>query len=257
MSERISSPFLSVQHLSISFGGIRALSRFSFEGEKGEIVGIIGPNGSGKTTFLNLLSGVYKPEEGSVTLSGKSILSLPPHKRTRIGIARTFQTPFLIPNLTAVENILLAYHSRFSLLYTFPIFFGRFPGEFQGREKAEEWVEFLDLKRYRDIPARFLPFGIQRKVELARAMMVSPTLLLLDEPLSGLNPEEKEEIMYFLYEISGRFSPLILWVEHDLPMIRSLAKRIVVLHNGEKIQEGRPEEVVDDPLVLKVYLSEE
>ncbi len=245
---------LSIRELALGFGGIRALRSVSFDVARGETVAVIGPNGSGKTSLFNCVSGAYRPDAGSVRFEGISLLGLSPDRVARRGIARTFQNLRLFLGMSVIDNLLIGRHLHFrrNLLAAALRLRGE---EIRHRERCEEIVEFLDLEPYRAMRVADCAYGVQKRVELGRALALEPRLLLLDEPASGLTGEEKEEVAYWLHEVRGRFGVTLLFVEHDLRFASRLAARMVALDRGEKIAEGTPEEVQRTPAVARAYLG--
>ena len=247
---------LEINRLSISFGGIQALAGVDLDVEEEEILAVIGPNGSGKTTLFNCISNVYRPTGGEIAFKGESLLGLSPDTIAQIGIARTFQNLRLFLHMTALDNLMLGRHVKFRR-NPLQAFLRLRQEELRHRRIVEEIIEFLDLQAYRQARVSDCPYGVQKRIEMGRALALEPQLLLLDEPMSGLTSEEKEETAYRVTEIRGRFKTAILLVEHDLRIASKLADRMVALDYGLKIAEGTPEEVQRRPEVVKAYLGEE
>ena len=247
---------LKVSSLAISFGGIQALSGVDLSLEPQEILTVIGPNGSGKTTLFNCISGVYHPDSGAIQFKGESLLGLSPDSVAKRGIARTFQNLRLFMHMTVLDNLMLGRHVKFKK-NPVDVFLRRRNEELKHREVVEEIIEFLDLQAYRQSRVSDCPYGVQKRVEVGRALALEPELLLLDEPIAGLTSEEKEETAYRITEIRGRYRTAVLLVEHDLRIASKLADRMIALDYGEKIAEGSPEEVQKTPEVIRAYLGED
>jgi branched-chain amino acid transport system ATP-binding protein len=247
------------QEISISFGGLTALNRVSFEVEKGEVFSIIGPNGAGKTTIFNCINRYYNLDEGAFFLKTKNITKVSPHRIAELGIARTFQNIELFRGTTVIDNLLLGRHRRRRTNLLTESLFTRSARmqEIESREKAEEVIDFLDLQAYRDQLVVNLPYGIQKTVELGRALAMEPELLLLDEPSSGMNVEETEELAFWITDIKEDMGIAILLVEHNMRFVKSISDRILALNFGVTIAQGRPKEVLEHPEVMKAYLGEE
>jgi len=245
---------LNVENLSISFGGIQALTDVGLEVQPEEILTVIGPNGSGKTTLFNCISGVYKADHGRIQYNGESLNGLSPDHVARKGIARTFQNLRLFLHMTVLDNLLLGRHIKFKKNPIQAVLRMR-NEELRHRRLVEELIDFLDLMAFRKARVSDCPFGVQKRVEVGRALALEPQLLMLDEPISGLTSEEKEETAYRIMEIRGRFKTAVLLVEHDLRIASRVADRMIALDSGMLIAEGSPEEVQRSPEVIKAYLG--
>lgn len=250
---------MSCKSLGLSFGGLMALNKVSFDVREGEIMAIIGPNGSGKTSLLNCINGFYTPESGKIYFQKKKLNGVPPHKIAKMGIARTFQSPHLYPGLMVYENIMTGRHPFISenvfdvLLY----FWRASREEVRHRNIVEKLIDFLEIESIRKVSAGILPFGLQKRVGLGRALALDPQLLLLDEPMSGMNVEEKEDMARFILDIKEEMGKTIIIVEHDMEVVMDISDRIVVLDYGEKIAAGLPHEILENPRVKEAYLGEE
>lgn len=248
---------LDVNNISISFGGIQALTDVGLSVERSEILGLIGPNGAGKTVLLNCINGVYVPDKGTILFKGKEITGLPRHRVAPLGIARTFQQIELFRQLNVIDNTLVGMHFRTKAnVFSGGLYWGPGKGEeIEARREAEEILDFLELYPYRKQMVGNLSFGTQKLVGLARAMAMDPEILLLDEIASGLNREEKEDLARFLLRVRYEKQIPMIWVEHDMEMITQIADRLICLNYGVKIAEGTPDEVVCSPEVTKAYLG--
>jgi branched-chain amino acid transport system ATP-binding protein len=252
-------PILVVQDVELNFSGVRALDGVSFDVGAHELFAIIGPNGAGKTSIFNVLSGVYRPQRGKVIFSGENLLGRSPHAIATMGMSRTFQNIELFSNLTVVDNLMLGRHQH--------VKYGPLPAlvwlgrarreEIAHRAVVEDIIDFLEIEQYRKYPAGLLPYGIQKRVELGRALALGPKLLLLDEPVAGMNLEETEDMARFILDIRDELDVPILLVEHDMGVVMDLADRVLVLDFGRPIAVGPPEEVQRDPDVIRAYLGEE
>jgi len=246
---------LKVNKLTVQFGGIKALTAIDFEMEEKEILAIIGPNGAGKTTLFNCVSGVYHPTTGEILFAGESLLGLSPDRIAQRGIGRTFQNIRLFNNMSVLDNLMLGRHMKFQR-NILQAFLRIRKEELVHREKVEEIIDFLDLAAYRQARVIDCPYGVQKRVELGRAIVMEPKLLLLDEPVAGLTVEEKNRVAYLVTEMRGRFGFGILLIEHDLRIVSRLADRLVVLNFGQKLAEGNPAEVQRNPEVIRAYVGE-
>jgi len=248
---------LSVENLSMNFGGIRALRGVSFSVEKGEIYGLIGPNGAGKTTVFNCISGVYRPDEGTITFMQVPIQGKSPDRVASLGIGRTFQNLALFSKMTVLENLLLGRHIHLRCgVFTGMLFWGKGKNEeLRNRRFVEEIIDFLEIEEFRKKIVGTLPFGIQKRVELGRALAMQPSLLLLDEPVAGMNVEETEDMARFILDIKEDLGISMIMVEHDMGVVMDICDRIGVLDFGEMIAEGFPEEIRRDRRVIEAYLG--
>ncbi len=249
--------FFKAENIAINFGGIKAVDGVDFEVEQGTVFTIIGPNGAGKTTVFNLISRIYNPTEGRLVFQDQDITKLPPHDIAKLGIARTFQNIELFEHATVLQNLLLGRHGhRSSNLLTELLFLPSVRKmEVAHREKAEEVIDFLDLQQYRDTMIVNLPYGARKVVELARALCTEPKLLLLDEPSSGLNTEETEDMAWWIQDIRDDLGISVLMVEHDMSLVNEVSDRVLALNYGRVLATGTAREVQSHPEVVKAYLG--
>lgn len=251
---------LHVDNVSLSFGGIKAIRDVSFEVNEGEIFAVIGPNGAGKTSLINSINGFYHPQVGRLIFEGRNISPLPPFERAKLGISRTFQNIALYTNATVLDNLMAArhIHMRASNMLTGMIFWGPAKQEeIEHRRRVEDIIEFLELESIRKSTVGTLSYGLRKRVELGRALALEPTLLLLDEPMAGMNVEEKEDMARFILDIHERQGTTIMLIEHDIGLVMDISHRIVVLDFGQKIGEGTPEEIGKNQRVIDAYLGQE
>jgi branched-chain amino acid transport system ATP-binding protein len=251
-------PLLDVRNVTLHFRGVTALADVSFSVEEGTIHAIIGPNGAGKTSMLNCVSGVYRPQRGRISFQGTEIVPLPSSARTRLGIARTFQNIALFKGMSVLDNLLIGRHTHQSAgVLAGGIYWG--PGqreEIAHRKLVEDIIDFLEIQHIRKKVVGTLSYGLQKRVELARALALEPKLLLLDEPMAGMNAEEKEDMARFVVDVNEERRTTIVMIEHDMGVVMDLSNRVTVLDFGEKIADGVPEEVRQRPEVQRAYLGE-
>ncbi|MDL2307598.1 ABC transporter ATP-binding protein [Desulfovibrio sp. OttesenSCG-928-C06] len=248
---------LILKNATMRFGGITAVNNFSMTVPEGCITGLIGPNGAGKTTVFNMITGFYTPTEGSIHFNDRQISHLPPHKICKAGIARTFQNIRLFSTQSALQNVMVGFHVRQSNQWWMPPLFLHLREEKQIRRKAMELLERFHLRDVADMPAGSLPYGAQRRLEIARALATDPTFLLLDEPAAGMNPQESTELMSLITSVRNDYNLTILLIEHDMKVVMGVCSHIWVLEYGSCIAEGDPDHIRNNPKVIEAYLGEE
>ena len=253
--------FFAIENMSKSFGGVKAVQNLTFEVERGEIFSIIGPNGAGKSTIFNCINGLYRPEKGNILLNGKNLVGLTPDKIAASGVARTFQNLELFKYMTTLENLFLGRHLKMksSLWHILGLGIRKSKStkeEIRHRKKVEEIIEFLELEAYRERPVFSLPYGVQKLVELGRALALEPDLLLLDEPAAGLNNEERQDMIFWIKDIRDELGITIIVIEHNMQLVKDISDRVMAINFGEKIVDGTIDQVVRHEEVIHAYLGE-
>ncbi|GAA4416569.1 ABC transporter ATP-binding protein [Advenella faeciporci] len=262
MNERekqIGDVILDMQGISLSFGGVKALTNISFNVKEHEIRAIIGPNGAGKSSMLNVINGVYVPQEGGIQFSGNHFNRMTPRRAAEMGIARTFQNLALFKGMSVLDNIMTGRNLRMKsgiLSQAFRVF-GAEKEEIRHREFVENIIDFLEIQAYRKTPVGRLPYGLQKRVDLGRALAMEPRLLLLDEPMAGMNIEEKQDMSRFILDVNDEYGTTIVLIEHDMGVVMDISDRVVVLDYGKKIGDGTPSEVRSNEEVIRAYLGVE
>ncbi|MBW1879738.1 MAG: ABC transporter ATP-binding protein [Deltaproteobacteria bacterium] len=253
----MAAPLLVAEDLTLAFAGVKALDGISLAVPQGLLFAIIGPNGAGKTSFFNCISGLYRPQGGTLQFDDQTLLGMRPHRRALLGIARMFQNLALYEHLSVMENMLIGRHHLYSTRWWQDVLWTRRAQreEVRHRWRVEEIIDFLDLERYRDLPCGILPFGVLKRVELGRALCMDPRLLLLDEPAAGLNQEETEDMGRYILDIREELGVTQILIEHDLHLVLDLADHVAVLDFGRKIAEGTPDEIATHPAVVEAYVG--
>ncbi len=253
----IGAPILLVNGVSLAFGGVRALHEVSFDVREHEVRAIIGPNGAGKSSLLNVINGVYRPQQGTITFKAKTRHDMDPHEAAAQGIARTFQNIALFRGMTVLDNIMTGRSLKMSASFLAQaLWFGPAQREeLENRRKVEEVIDFLEIQHVRRVPVGRLPYGLQKRVELARALAAEPDLLLLDEPMSGMNLEEKQDMCRFVLDVNDQYGTTIVLIEHDMGVVMDISDRVLVLDYGRQIADGTPDEVRCDQAVIDAYLG--
>ena len=250
-------PILKIENISLSFGGVQALSEVSFDVRKGEVRAIIGPNGAGKSSMLNVINGFYHPQEGTITFKGLTRRRMRTHAAAAQGIARTFQNIALFRGMTTLDNIMTGRNLKMKCNFLLQaLYLG--PArreEMEHREFAERIIDFLEIQAIRKTPVSRLPYGLQKRVELGRALAAEPDMLLLDEPMAGMNTEEKEDMCRFILDVNDEFGTTVVLIEHDMGVVMDISDRVVVLDYGRLLADGTPDEVRRNPLVIDAYLG--
>jgi branched-chain amino acid transport system ATP-binding protein len=254
-----STPLLEYDSVTLRFGGVTAIDDVSFHVQPDELFSIIGPNGAGKTSIFNTLSQVYRPQEGEIRFKGESLMGMRPDRVAELGLARTFQNIELFPQMNVVDNLLTGRHIRMSgSIFSGAVWWGKAKNEeIENRRRVEDIIDFLEIERWRKHPVALLPYGFQKRVELGRALAMEPQLLLLDEPVAGMNLEETEDMARFILDIKRELNIPMIMVEHDMGLVMDIADRVMVLDFGQQIALGTPAEVQSNPDVIAAYLGSE
>ncbi len=256
-NRKIGDVILSLENISLAFGGVKALTDISFDVREHEIRAIIGPNGAGKSSMLNVINGVYVPQHGRITFRGQSFERMNPHKVAEMGVARTFQSLALFKGMSVLDNIMTGRNLKMrSGILAQMLRFG--PAEREETEQrafVERIIDFLEIQSYRKTPVGRLPYGLQKRVDLGRALAMEPTMLLLDEPMAGMNVEEKQDMSRFILDVNDEFGTTIVLIEHDMGVVMDISDRVVVLDYGRKIGDGHPDEVRNNQEVIDAYLG--
>ncbi|MEO6985220.1 MAG: ABC transporter ATP-binding protein [Paralcaligenes sp.] len=255
--QRIGATILELHHISLAFGGVKALSDISFDVKEHEIRAIIGPNGAGKSSMLNVINGVYTPQQGDITLDGVRFNKMSSRRAAEMGIARTFQNLALFKGMSVLDNIMTGrnLHMKSGVLAQAFHLRSAVREEIVNREFVENIIDFLEIQAHRKTPVGRLPYGLQKRVDLGRALAMEPRMLLLDEPMAGMNIEEKQDMSRFILDVNEEFGSTIVLIEHDMSVVMDISDRVVVLDYGRKIGDGQPDEVRSNPDVIRAYLG--